>query len=254
VFALFKSRRLILNSQLSTSQIRTEIARYEYWYHRVEFKGGIQTPAAQDSSNILKKLEKIGLPRKADGLRVMDIGCADGFFSFAMERKGAEVVAVDFLDVSKRGFGIMKNIIGSKIEPHVDVIYNLTPERYGKFDIILFMGVLYHLRHPLLGLDRARALLKTGGKLFIETEIPFDTIEGENLPLVRFYPLDGLNGDFSNYFVPNRKAIEAMLVASEFKPTGYAKTLRSRACYSAIAVNDSISAFYREQEWTGPSR
>jgi len=253
VFPLFKSRKLVFQSRMSASQIQGEISRYEHWYHTFEFENGVQTTAPQDSPEVLRSLEKIGLPRKASGLRVLDVGCSDGFYSFAMEKRGAEVVSVDFADVSKLGFGIMKNVLESKITPLVDVIYNLTPEKYGNFDIILFMGVLYHLRHPLLGLDRARALLKTSGKLFIETQMMYEHIDDGGIPLLRFLPRNELNDDYTNFFIPNRKAVEALLVATEFRVTGFQEAHPTRGCFSAVAVDDQISAQYRVQEWRGPN-
>ena len=87
------------------------------------------------------------------GMRALDIGCSDGYFSFEMERRGADVVATDFVPETYTGFATARRILGSAVDYRMDNVYNLSPEAYGFFDVVLFMGVLYHLRHPLLALD-----------------------------------------------------------------------------------------------------
>ena len=98
---------------------------------------------------------------RSKGLSVLDIGAWDGFFSFECERRGASrVVAADYFSWhgsgwgTKAGFTLARDVLGSKVED-VDIdVMDLTPERVGTFDLVLFLGVLYHLRHPLLALER----------------------------------------------------------------------------------------------------
>ena len=88
-------------------------------------------------------------------MRVLDIGARDGFFSFELERRGADVVAIDYIDPGRdRLPGRARAARARRSTTVVDNVYRLSRERHGEFDIVLFLGVLYHLRDPLLALDR----------------------------------------------------------------------------------------------------
>ena len=87
---------------------------------------------------------------------MLDIGAWDGWFSFEMERRGAEVLAIDNWDNPR--FHEARAMLNSRVEYQQIDMYDLTLERVGRFDIVLFMGVLYHLKHPLLALERVCAL------------------------------------------------------------------------------------------------
>ena len=84
---------------------------------------------------------------------MLDVGAWDGWFSFECERRGADVVAVDCVALDT--FIEAKQLIGSKVEYLTLDVNELSARRLGRFDIVLFFGVLYHLRHPLLGLEKA---------------------------------------------------------------------------------------------------
>ena len=84
---------------------------------------------------------------------MLDVGAWDGWFSFECERRGADVVAVDCVALDT--FIEAKQLIGSKVEYLTLDVNELSAQRLGRFDIVLFFGVLYHLRHPLLGLEKA---------------------------------------------------------------------------------------------------
>ena len=105
----------------------------------------------------------------SSGKRALDIGCYEGFFSFAMERRGAEVVATDLWAYGSNGFKLCKELLGSNVEYRQASVYDLNPETFGYFDVVLFAGVLYHLRHPLLALDRVRSVCAETA--FIETQV-----------------------------------------------------------------------------------
>jgi 2-polyprenyl-3-methyl-5-hydroxy-6-metoxy-1,4-benzoquinol methylase len=118
-----------------------------------------------------------GFPRNMRGMRALDLGCSDGFFSFEMEKRGADVVAVDFVPEDYTGFSVARRILGSSVEYRMDNVYNLSPEVYGYFDIVLFMGVLYHLRNPLGGLDAIRSVINDEGQLFVGTMMIDDYVQ-----------------------------------------------------------------------------
>ncbi len=87
----------------------------------------------------------------------------------------------------------------------VDVM-DLHPDDVGRFDVVLFLGVLYHLRHPLLALEKVAAV--TAGRLILETEVDW---VGTRRPVMAFYPGSELNGDPTNWWAPNPRALLDML-------------------------------------------
>ena len=180
------------------------------WYHTIDLGGGIVTHGADDSPIRLARLD---LPRSLAGRTVLDIGAWDGFFSFEAERRGASrVVAADYYSWhgsgwgSKAGFELARAALGSKVED-VDIdVMDLSPERVGVFDVVLFLGVLYHLRHPLLALERVASV--TRQLLIVETVVD---MVGFRRPAMAFYPSGELNADPTNWWGPNLPALHGML-------------------------------------------
>lgn len=240
--------------------VRRLIREHGRWFHEIELAPGIVTPG--DDSNRLKLpiLDRLGLPADARGLRVLDVGCSDGYFAFEMERRGAEVVAVDFVPEEATGFAVARRVLGSRVEYRMDSVYNLSPERYGRFDVALCLGVLYHLRQPLPALDALRSVTAESGKLFLATLLidrfvvlsdgsttTLDELDPRlaEIPLWQFYPGDSLNGDATNCFAPNRAALVASLAEAEFRVE--ACEIHDMGGYvRAIAVEDPEAARYRD--------
>jgi SAM-dependent methyltransferase len=128
------------------------------WYHTIDLGGGVVTRGVDDSP---MRLARARLPESLHGLTVLDIGAWDGFFSFECERRGAaRVVAADHFSWhgsgwgTKAGFLLAREALGSRVEDLDIDVMDLTPERVGTFDVVLFLGVLYHLRHPFLALEQ----------------------------------------------------------------------------------------------------
>ena len=212
--------------------IQRLIAEHGRWWHEIELAPGVVTPGDDSNRMKLPILDRLGLPREMHGLRVLDIGCSDGYFSFEMEKRGAGVVAMDFVPETYTGFATAKKILGSRVEYRMDNVYNLSPEAFGAFDVVLFLGVLYHLRKPLAALDAIRSVMKPGGSLFVGTMLideyfllPDGTVTTldavnpvlKNVPLWQSYPRDTLNGDFTNCFAPNMCALQAALGEAQFE-------------------------------------
>lgn len=120
------------------------------WYHTFEING-------VSSENIRTSLEyqmwaAQGIPQDLSGKTVLDIGTADGFYSFLAESRGAKrVVAVDFMKWD--GFDVIKKILDSKVEHKILRVENLD-QLDEKFDIIFFFGVYYHLPNPVDALQK----------------------------------------------------------------------------------------------------
>jgi tRNA (mo5U34)-methyltransferase len=179
------------------------------WFHRIDLGNGLTTPGLDDTRT---KLDQVQLPKSLHGLSVLDIGAWDGFFSYECERRGAKrVVAVDKVvwhlpQIGKRGFELARRVLGSRVEDVELEVLDISPERLGTFDLVLFLGVLYHMRHPLLALERVASV--AGNQLILETHVDLNEIDR---PAMAFYPGEELNNDGSNWFGPNRAAVEAML-------------------------------------------
>lgn len=194
---------------------------------------GIFTPGGNDVAQIM---DWAGVPASLTGKRVLDIGAWNGCCSFECERRGAaEVIAIGPENPDHAGFTDMKQFLGSKVEYRAGTIYDLQPDRIGKFDVVLCFGVLYHLRHPLLGLDMVRRICASD--LHLETYYMPDPTEEPVRPLLEFYRKAELNGDPSNWFGPNKAALVEMVASSGFDVLSLSVHDNNRA-----AVHGKVSA------------
>lgn len=214
-----------------TEHAREAIARRPSWHHRIEVAPGVWTPGVQDTQAMLAQ---IGMPEDLTGLRVLDVGARDGFFTFEAERRGAaEVVALDNEPPHHTGFAVAAELLGSRASYVTENVYSLSPERYGRFDVVLFLGVVYHLRHPLLALDRIHDVCREDALLLIETHmIDEGLVDADGawralsdfhpdlaaLPLVQYYPGDMLGKDPTSQWAPNRTALDGWLRGAGFEP------------------------------------
>ena len=172
---------------MTDQEIIENIKKYN-WYHEIKIKEGIVTTAVDafeldgkyetyssskdhwNQRNIFSTLDKIDFKNK----KFLDIGCRDGLFSFYAEKRGAsEVVGIDN-DLSKGATEFLIPYFNSKVKMFQKNVYDITEEDYGKFDIIIFVGVLYHLRYPFYSLKKLKEILNKDGKLIIETGILLD--------------------------------------------------------------------------------
>lgn len=152
------------------------------WYHTIEIGPGLATDGWFDLRPLVPRY---GLPDDMRGLRALDIGTWDGFWAFEMERRGAQVVALDLDDerdldwpprrrptvfpTSPRGagFAIAKEMLGSAVDRVNMSIYHATVEELGAFDVVFCGSVLLHLRDQMLALERIAGLCRG---LFISAE------------------------------------------------------------------------------------
>ena len=214
------------------------------WYHTIDLGNGVVTKGIsvqETSSDVIPDVT---------GRSVLDIGAWDGKFSFAAERAGAtRVVAldhyawgVDFVargayweectrngtlpDQSRdetdfwrpdlpgrRGFEFAAAALGSKVEPVVADFQTVDLDELGQFDVVLYLGVLYHMKEPLTCLERLRAVTKEVA--VIETEAVH--IEGlDNEVLLQFHAGSSLRTDFGNWYVPTIQALHNLCRAAGF--------------------------------------
>jgi tRNA (mo5U34)-methyltransferase len=248
---------------ISQKSISEKVASVPHWYHQIPMPDGTLTPGINDSAGTLKIYDSLGFPRDFTGKRVLDIGCADGYLSFIAEKRGAlEVIAVDYRLPTASGFSVAAEILGSKVKHVVDNVYELSPEKYGLFDFVIFAGVLYHLRNPLLALDKVRAMVKVGGGVIVEShicdaeleenmhKIGLNTLQIEELSelaIWSFYYANTLNNDASNKWAPTLSGLchvckEAQLMPASFKRFG------SRGATLCDAVEDASLEHFRKMD------
>ena len=130
----------------------------------------------------------------------MDIGCAEGFFSCEAERLGArEVIGIVSFPDSIRRFHIAKAARQSNANAFLMNVYDLEPKRLGTFDVVLFYGVFYHLKHPQLALERIRSIC-TGDLLFQTHMYEEPSVKGT--PWAKFFPHGMMSGANQELFDP----------------------------------------------------
>jgi tRNA (mo5U34)-methyltransferase len=216
------------------------------WYHSIDLGGGVVTPGHPVNRAMVDR----ALP-PVDGRTVLDIGAWDGFYSFLAEKRGAaRVVAMDHYawcvdfparleyweqceargelpdtrrDLTdfyrpdtmpgRKGFDLAREALDSRVEPVVADFMEVDPAEVGRFDVVLFLGVLYHLREPLTALERVRAL--TTGVAVVETEA-VRVLGLPRAPLLEFHLGGELRGDHTNWFVPTESALHGLCRAAGF--------------------------------------
>ncbi|MCB0310134.1 MAG: DUF1698 domain-containing protein [Bdellovibrionales bacterium] len=225
-------KNLESNIALPSSAAEREIVSLGPWFHNLHLPDGRQTAPSHplgDFPNSHWQLIRPYLPVDLSGWSVLDIGCNAGFYCFELAKLGARVTGVDiesrYLEQAAwaaRIFGLQDRI--SFVQGQV---YELPATT---FDLVLFMGVFYHLRYPLLGLDRVRMV--TGKLLLFQTLAYSLDIEEQECPDLElgarsvltqdYWPKmafieDRLQGDPSNWWVPNGTAIKALLRSARFR-------------------------------------
>lgn len=218
--------------------LRSRVAALR-WYHTIDLGNGIITEGVDETPYRLARLD---LPASFAGRTVLDIGAWDGFFSFEAERRGASrVVAADYYSWhgsgwgTKAGFTLAREALQSRVED-VDIdVMDLSPDRIGTFDVVFFLGVLYHLPHPLLALERVASVARD--LLILETVVD---MVGVRQPAAAFYPGRELNNDPTNWWGPNVPAVAAMLHTVGFRHVETVSPQRSALYRAARALSHRI--------------
>ncbi len=221
------------------------------WWHSIDLGDGYVTEGAKSPDVLNAELMNLGLPG-VKGKSVLDIGAWDGYFSFAAERMGASrVVALDHFVWSlrffeqqqysmdcrargeapkpydqvpdlwdpvglpgKKGFDLARRALGSNVEDVVADFMTVDLKKVGAFDIVLYLGVLYHMPNPVASLERVAEV--TREVAIIETEAV--VVPGyEDRAVAEFFETDELDGDPTNWWAPNIRALVAMCKAAGFR-------------------------------------
>jgi tRNA (mo5U34)-methyltransferase len=208
------SAELTARSEGALDSLRRQVAGLP-WFHQIDLGNGIVTPGPDRTA---AKLQTLDLPADLSGKTVLDIGAWDGFFSFEAERRGAaRVLATDSFCWggegwgSKASFELARRALNSRVEDRTIDVHDLTPSAVGRFDVVLMLGVLYHLRNPMLALERVASV--TSGLLILESHVD---LLSTHRPALAFYGGSETNGDPTNWNGPNLAALAAMLEAVGF--------------------------------------
>jgi len=217
----------------SETDIPRRITELGEWFHNINLAGHQTAPHhfLGDYPSIKWQRFADAIPSDLRGRTVLDIGCNGGFYSIEMKRRGADrVLGVDWDERYLSQARFAAEISGVDVEFRRLSVYDVATLRE-RFDVVLFMGVLYHLRHPLLALDLLHEHVTRDLLVFQSMQRGADTV----LPLEPDYPFSetGIfddpgyprlhfverrySQDQTNWWIPNRAAAEAML-----RSAGYA--------------------------------
>lgn len=214
-------------------QLERRIRELAPWFHNLDL-GGIPTAPDHFLGDYPRfKYQRFAhaLPRDLTGKRVLDIGCNAGFYAFEMKRRGAaRVVGIDSDERYLAQARLASEVLGLDVELRRLDVYQVG-ELGERFDVVLFMGVLYHLRHPLLALDLLWEHVVDDVLVFqsmqrgatdiapVAPDYPFEeTAIFERPGHPAMYFVEGkYAGDRTNWWIPNRACAEAMLRSAGFR-------------------------------------
>jgi len=210
--------------------LQAAVDRFPYWYHAIELPYGVTTPGMLPID-----VGHYRIPDRLDGLTVLDCGTWDGFWAFEAVKRGAKrVLAIDNWSDSLgrdkqhprfRTFDFARQALG--ISPAVCDRVRMDvydADQLPMFDIVFAFGLLYHMRHPLLAIERLRTVCRQ--TMYVETAIldhysPYRGGFGHGYPggqhVMEFYHEDQYGGNPTNWWVPTLRCLVQMLVAGGFE-------------------------------------
>jgi tRNA (mo5U34)-methyltransferase len=226
-----------LNSQRLSTTPQADIESLAPWFHNLHLPDGRQTCPDHWLGDFPSfKWQQLAphLPKDLSGWSCLDIGCNAGFYSFELAKRGAQVLGIDLDDryLRQARWAAGQFALADRVRFERMQVYDLV-RLDQRFDLVLFMGVLYHLRYPMLGLDIVcqkvkrlmvfQTLTMLGQDVFEETyDRGFDDRELLNKtgwPKMAFLE-HHFAGDPTNWWAPNHAAVEAMLRSAGMKVTG----------------------------------
>jgi tRNA (mo5U34)-methyltransferase len=217
---------------MTSDLIPQRIAALGEWFHNIDLRGHPTAPHhfLGDYPAIKWRQFADAVPADLHGRSVLDIGCNGGFYSIAMKKRGADrVLGIDWDERYLAQARFAAEVSEVDVEFKRLSVYDVATLRE-RFDIVLFMGVLYHLRHPLLALDLLHEHVTRDLLIFqsmlrgsvdvepIAEDYPFDetrVFDARGYPKLHFVERK-YTGDQTNWWIPNRAAAEAMLRSAGF--------------------------------------
>jgi SAM-dependent methyltransferase len=222
-------------AELVEESIADKVEKYP-WFHSIDLGHGIVTPGTGKSLAI-HAAESAAFfdPIKMEGATIIDIGAWNGFYSFEAKRRGASrVLATDHFTWNhevfrgRETFDLACSALGLDVEALDIDVPELCPEKVGTFDVVLFLGVFYHLFDPIDGLRRAASL--TNEVLVVETHTDLGEV---TRPAMVMYPGAECAGDPTNWWGPNNACVRALLNTMGFVRIDGPETFSPRAIFHA---------------------
>jgi len=222
---------------MSALEIQQQVQALGPWFHNIDL-GGVHTAPDHflgDYPAMKWKKFAHAIPADLTGKTVLDIGCNAGFYSIEMKKRGAErVLGIDFDDVYLDQARFAAQVAEADIEFRKLSVYDIGALGE-KFDVVIFMGVLYHLRHPLLALDLIRQHVAGDILIFQSMQRGSSDVAplAENYPFSDYALFDDpaypklhfiekrYADDPTNWWVPNAACAEAMLRSAGFEITAH---------------------------------
>jgi tRNA (mo5U34)-methyltransferase len=191
------------------------------WFHSIELGNGVVTKGRKSAEKLREQADII-FRHGISGKSVLDIGAWDGGFSFEAERRGAaRVVAADYYSWngshwgSKNGFLLARQALNSRVEDYLLDIEHANPDGSEKFDTVLLLGVIYHLKSPFYAIEHAAKFARE--TLVVETVTGMNRVDE---PVMRFFPHNAAN----NWWRPNIACVKEMVYAAGFEVTDVSAT------------------------------
>lgn len=196
-----------MHAQLTGLELRERIASLGEWYHRIDLGGGVVTPGDRNQALTYALYERF-LPRDLTGLTVLDLGANACGLSIEFAKRGARVTAIERADqyLAQARFIVDHFNLAEKVSIHKADAHEML--RFGQFDIVACVGLVYHLRHPQLLLDQLAYVTKS--HLIVSTQ----TTEGDALTLTS---RGSQRSGFSASWEPTEAAFDGMLVSAGFR-------------------------------------
>src|SRR5882762_1639480 len=231
---------------MTPEEIQTELKRLEPWFHRIDLGGGLFTKTESVMGEPIdhplgpwQTIQKL-LPSDLSGKTLLDVGCNAGFYAFEAKRRGAKhVLGVDGQRQHVRQGLFVRKVLGLDVEFRRLNVYELNPRTVGQFDITLALGLLYHLKHPILALENLYQVTKE--LLIIETAI----MPPERTPKSFVHPLGDkqmllhalalvenpaeAKEQVFNWFLPGVEALKALLRTTGFTEVEVIEVKEERA-------------------------
>jgi tRNA (mo5U34)-methyltransferase len=221
------------NQRWTREKIEQRVRELGQWFHNMNLRG-VQTAPDHflgDYPAVKWHSFADAVPADLTGKSVLDIGCNAGFYAMEMKRRGAErVLGIDSDDSYLAQARFAAEVNELNIEFRKMNVYDV-PQLGEKFDIVIFMGVLYHLRHPLLALDILHdhvtkdllifQSMQRGSTTIAELQHDYhfwqtDIFDQADFPKM-FFIENCYSGDWTNWWIPNRACMEAMLRSAGFQ-------------------------------------
>lgn len=231
---------------MNRETLESEIDRLAPWFHCVDVGHGVKTKrasvAGEPADHPIGTWQEVRkcLPADLTGQSVLDVGCNGGFYSVEAKRRGAErVLAVDVFRLHVRQTRFVSRALGLDIDARRASVYDLSASRFGRFDVTLALGLIYHLKHLVLGLEKLWQV--TRHTLILETAI----YPPRHLPRPLRHPVVGRDKEIHalgyvgnspesteslyNWFLPGTGALVALLENVGFHSVEVASVSATRA-------------------------